>query len=136
MKWICFNLLIGNNDSHSKNISFLLKDNRFVLSPFYDLMCTSIYKEYSSEFAFKMGGNSFWGQWDSSHFRDEVYNWGLDKNTDLLLETFLKLKNKMESVLDREVEIFKERFPKVKVAGRIKTEITKRNNSFTKRLFP
>jgi len=135
MKWICFNILIGNNDSHAKNISFLLKDKRFILSPFYDLMCTSIYKEYSSDFAFKMGGSSYWGQWKSSHFRDEVCSWGFDKNPDLLLETFLNLKDKMESVLDNEVKIFKERFPNVKVAGRIKTEIIKRNISFTKRLF-
>ncbi len=135
MKWICFNLLIGNNDSHSKNISFLLKDRRFVLSPFYDLMCTSIYKEYNSEFAFKMGNNNYWGQWTSSHFRDEVSTWGLDKNPDLLLETFLRLKNKMELVLDDEVKAFKERFPKIQTAGRIKVEITKRINSFTKRLF-
>ena len=97
-------------------------------------MCTSIYKEYNSEFAFKMGDNNYWGQWGPSHFRDEVCSWGLDKNPDLLLETFFELKHKMELILDDDVKIFNERFPGVKAAGRIKSEIVKRINSFNKRL--
>lgn len=134
MKWICFNILIGNNDSHSKNISFTLKDGRLVLSPFYDLLCTSIYKEYNFEFAFKIGNNGRWGQWNISHFRNEVCDWGLDKNPDLLLETYIELKCTMEQVLDNEIRDFKDYFPGIKVAGRIQMEIIKRMKSFGKRL--
>lgn len=134
MKWICFNLLIGNNDSHSKNISFLLKNGRLILSPFYDLLCTSIYKECNSDFAFSMNNNRYWGQWKESHFREEICKWGLDKNPDLLLETFFELIKKMELVLDNEVKAFKDRFPDIKVADRIKIEISKRIKSFSKRL--
>ena len=53
--WICFNLLIGNNDSHSKNISLLLKNNKLELAPFYDLLCSHIYEKLKKKFAFFIG---------------------------------------------------------------------------------
>jgi serine/threonine-protein kinase HipA len=53
--WVGFNLLIGNNDSHSKNISFLLRDGRNELAPFYDLVCTAIYPKLKRTFSFKIG---------------------------------------------------------------------------------
>jgi len=58
VKWVLFNLNIGNNDSHAKNISMLMTDEGAKLAPFYDLMCTSIYPGFSSNFAFKIG-NAF-----------------------------------------------------------------------------
>lgn len=33
-----FNILTYNNDDHSKNFSFLYKNNKWVLSPAYDLV--------------------------------------------------------------------------------------------------
>ena len=56
--WLCFNLLIGNNDSHSKNISFLMIDGKYELSPFYDLISTAIYPTLDAKFSFKIGGVS------------------------------------------------------------------------------
>jgi serine/threonine-protein kinase HipA len=53
--WICFNLLIGNNDSHSKNISFLLKEGKTELAPFYDLLSTALYTGLKRNFCFKIG---------------------------------------------------------------------------------
>lgn len=55
LDWICFNLLIGNNDSHSKNISFLLKDGKIELAPMYDLLCTAIYPKLKKQFSFIVG---------------------------------------------------------------------------------
>lgn len=55
LDWICFNLLIGNNDSHSKNISFLLTDGKIELAPFYDLICTAIYPKLKRKFSFVIG---------------------------------------------------------------------------------
>lgn len=55
LDWICFNLLIGNNDSHSKNISFLLADGKIELAPFYDLLCTAIYRKLKRKFSFVIG---------------------------------------------------------------------------------
>ena len=134
MKWICFNLLIGNNDSHSKNLSFLIIKGRYILSPFYDILCTNIYKEYNSDFAFTINNNNYWGQWKNSHFKAELCSWGLDKNSDMLIEALIEMSSKLNKVLDYEVNKFKTKFPEIKVAGRIKIEINKRIKSFDKRI--
>ncbi|HAZ14633.1 MAG: hypothetical protein A2X86_06095 [Bdellovibrionales bacterium GWA2_49_15] len=134
MRWISFNMLLGNNDCHSKNISFLRHDGGYRLSPFYDLLCTSIYKEYSSEFAFKLGGNGSWGQWKKEHFEKEMVSWGLDKSPRLLLETLTEVKETILANLGPQLANFRARFPTIKVAGRIKEEIRNRVHSFEKRL--
>lgn len=42
-RWLVFNVLVGNEDAHLKNISFLLSAGQVHLSPFYDLLCTAVY---------------------------------------------------------------------------------------------
>jgi len=55
LKWLFFNLYTGNNDSHAKNLSILDTSSGPRLAPFYDLMCTTVYPGFKSEFAFKVG---------------------------------------------------------------------------------
>lgn len=55
LKWVMFNLLIGNADSHAKNISFLYNDGEISLSPFYDLLCTKVYPGLNDAFSMKIG---------------------------------------------------------------------------------
>lgn len=56
-RWIFFNLCVGNNDSHAKNLSIHERPGEGVrLTPFYDLMCTRAYPGLSKEFAFSIGG--------------------------------------------------------------------------------
>ena len=55
--WIFFNLYVGNNDSHAKNLSlYNVPGQGVMLTPFYDLMCTRMYPGLSQEFAFGIGG--------------------------------------------------------------------------------
>ncbi|MDP3139143.1 MAG: HipA domain-containing protein [Burkholderiaceae bacterium] len=42
-RWLVFNLLIGNNDNHIKNISFFINQDGLTLAPFYDLLSTATY---------------------------------------------------------------------------------------------
>ena len=42
-RWILFNTLVGNSDSHLKNISFLVDQEGKRVAPFYDLLCTAVY---------------------------------------------------------------------------------------------
>lgn len=42
-RWLVFNLLVGNNDAHLKNLSFFVKPDGYRLAPHYDLLCTAIY---------------------------------------------------------------------------------------------
>ena len=56
IQWIFFNLYVGNNDSHAKNLSVYFLPNQGVkLTPFYDLLSTSLYPELSLKFAFNIG---------------------------------------------------------------------------------
>ncbi|WP_323121435.1 type II toxin-antitoxin system HipA family toxin [Burkholderia alba] len=61
--WILFNLYVGNNDSHAKNLSIYTVPGRGVmLTPFYDLLCTRLYPGLSKSFAFSVGGATLPGK--------------------------------------------------------------------------
>lgn len=42
-QWLVFNVLVGNEDAHLKNLSVLIRGRTFRLAPFYDLLCTAVY---------------------------------------------------------------------------------------------
>jgi len=56
LNWVVFNYLIGNADSHGKNLSLLLTDQGPRLAPFYDLLCTAVYDELTDRLAMRIGG--------------------------------------------------------------------------------
>ena len=56
LRWAMFNFLIGNADSHAKNLSFLYHAGSVRLAPFYDLLSTAVYERVNNKFAMKMGG--------------------------------------------------------------------------------
>lgn len=59
IQWIFFNLYVGNHDSHAKNLSiFFTPQNGVRLTPYYDLLSTSLYPGLSRKFAFNIGGES------------------------------------------------------------------------------
>lgn len=62
-EWLFFNLMVGNNDSHAKNLSlYQLPGEGSRLTPHYDLMCTRLYPGLSKEFAFRVGGLTLPGE--------------------------------------------------------------------------
>ena len=50
-----FNFLIGNNDAHGKNFSFMYDDGETRLAPLYDLVSTELYPGLSLRMAMKIG---------------------------------------------------------------------------------
>lgn len=58
-RWLVFNLLIGNNDAHLKNLSFFVKPDGVELAPHYDLLCTAVYSPANdwlgSDLVWKLG---------------------------------------------------------------------------------
>ncbi len=52
---ILFNLIIGNNDAHSKNFSLLYQKNQTRLAPFYDMISTIHYPTLANKMAMKVG---------------------------------------------------------------------------------
>lgn len=68
VRWVFFNLYVGNDDGHAKNLSMLsVPDRGVTLSPFYDLMCTRLYPGLSPEFAFAIGGETRPGEMSAEH---------------------------------------------------------------------
>jgi serine/threonine-protein kinase HipA len=45
-------------DAHAKNLSFMYQGKQIRLAPFYDMMCTNIYKDLSQKLAMKIGGEN------------------------------------------------------------------------------
>jgi serine/threonine-protein kinase HipA len=56
LRWALFNFLIGNADSHAKNLSFLYQAGSVRLAPFYDLLSTAVYERLNNNFAMRLGG--------------------------------------------------------------------------------
>ncbi len=58
LEWLVINYLIGNCDSHAKNLSFIREGDSYQLSPIYDLVCTQAYPPniISKYLAMSIGG--------------------------------------------------------------------------------
>lgn len=68
LEWVFFNLYVGNNDSHAKNLAILQTAEQGArLAPFYDLMSTTLYAGLSKKFAFSIGGEYNPGDMNTVH---------------------------------------------------------------------
>ncbi len=56
LDWVLFNCLIGNANSHAKNLSWLYAGGAIRLAPFYDLLSTAVYERVNNKLAMKLGG--------------------------------------------------------------------------------
>lgn len=130
LKWLIFNLVIGNNDSHSKNLAFLQTGDGIRLAPFYDLLSTSVYKEIGQNFAFKIGGQNLWFKLKRRLF-DKLSS-ELELKDDVIPKLGVKLLNDIEKHLSRLVEECSNQFPDVKTSKVLEKEIIKRIAFFRK----
>ena len=55
LRYVLFNYVLGNCDSHGKNYSLLYKNNRVELSPLYDVVSTIIYPDLTEKLSMKIG---------------------------------------------------------------------------------
>ena len=55
LRYVLFNYVMGNCDSHGKNYSLLYKNNRVELSPLYDVVSTIIYSGLTDKLSMKIG---------------------------------------------------------------------------------
>lgn len=78
LEWVFFNIYIGNNDSHAKNLSlYWLPKLGSRLTPFYDLLCTRLYPGLSQEFAFSIGGETLPGKIKQENIKQFALDLGL-----------------------------------------------------------
>lgn len=96
--WLFFNLYVGNNDSHAKNLSLYWRPGHGVLlTPFYDLMCTRIYPGLSQQFALSIGGEVRPGSINREHV--EAMARALRVRPEFAIEVAKDMANKMPDAL-------------------------------------
>jgi len=75
LKWLVFNICVGNCDHHGKNLSLLMAErNLWRLTPFYDLLCTKIYPTLSHKQAMSVGGSFDGGNLSRHHWEEMLKN--------------------------------------------------------------
>jgi serine/threonine-protein kinase HipA len=127
LDWVAFNLLIGNNDSHSKNISLLLQPEGLTLAPFYDLLCSAIYPRLQREFSFSIGGQSDFTK--ISKRNTEVLENDLGLKAGTFGRHILTLAAKIEKEQTSVAKRVQREHPKAKIPTRISTLISDRIKS-------
>lgn len=97
LRWLFFNLHVGNHDSHAKNLAMLATDTGLRLAPFYDLMSTQVYSGLGSNFAFSVGGEFEPGKMTAKHLLD------LSGSLGVVPRYAVRLANEIAGQLDRAV---------------------------------
>jgi serine/threonine-protein kinase HipA len=101
--WILFNLYVGNNDSHAKNLSLYAVPGRGVLlTPFYDLVCTRLYAGLSPAFAFLIGAEFKPGSMTRRHLESLARE--LDMQPQFLARQAAALAAKLPDALQRALD--------------------------------
>lgn len=124
LNWVVFNVLIGNADSHAKNLAFLLTKPGPRLAPFYDLICTAVYESLTDKLAMKIGGEDRPNWLQLRHWKRFADTIAVKQ--DLVLRV---LSNAIENILPKAEETSKELYAAHKNTGileKILSVITKR----------
>lgn len=128
LMWFWFNLVIGNNDCHSKNLAFLQTNAGLRISPFYDLLSTIIYKEISPKFSYGLGKQMLWYKMSKKNLAMQAKEIGISETA--FKNPANKLFKELDKHLEQIVEEFNSRFTGIKTASVIEKEIKKRMRYF------
>lgn len=137
IQWLFFNLYAGNHDSHAKNLSIYYTPMGGVrLTPFYDLMSTSLYAGLSRTFAFNIGGENK----PSNIHKDQVIT--MSESLGFKPKYVLKIAEEISSDLLTALNTVSEEIDAIASVGTEKTMVERLNQhiasntkSFQKRLF-
>lgn len=104
---VIFNYLIGNNDAHGKNFSFLHEKGKPRLAPAYDLLSTVAYPELATKMAMKIGGKNdpeklFIRHWHRLVPDTAVARKNLEKTLSNMSTTVLKEAEKLKADLKKD----------------------------------
>lgn len=94
IRWIIFNYLIGNNDAHAKNISFLVDAKSIKVAPFYDLLCVQAYLPEST-MAMSINKENRPGWIEQHHWEQLAAESGVAKT--IIKDYLIKMSNDIES---------------------------------------
>jgi serine/threonine-protein kinase HipA len=137
IQWVFFNLYVGNHDSHAKNLSIYFPLNGVRLTPFYDLLSTSLYPGLSRKFAFNIGSEST----PSNIHINQVIS--MSESLGFKAKYVLKIAEEVSNDLLSALDATSEEINTVASVGTEKTMVERLNQhiatntrSFQKRLFP
>jgi serine/threonine-protein kinase HipA len=131
LSWQCFNILIGNNDAHGKNLSLLYDGTKMALAPFYDLVSTEVYRgRFDGDLAFSVNGVFDYQKLRPKDFEQEAQTLGLRK--DKLLSTFQNIAQRIEKKIDIALDQLHAVAPTATIGDRISKLIRDRLKHFRK----
>lgn len=134
LKWVCFNLLIGNHDSHSKNFSLLLKGDRIEVAPFYDLLTTTIYPNLTSNFSFRIGGRDKFSEIGKNQFELQESELGLKRG--VMINILTEMDGLIRGQVGPLTERMKKNYSGITVFDRINEEISVRRKGLLRQGLP
>ena len=120
---ILFNGLIGNADGHAKNISLLHDKNGTKLAPFYDLVSTQVYPQFTKKMPMKIGGEKRnFGHLQKHHFvslSEEI-----NMKPKIVVKTALDLANRIIAISEITATEFKAKYRSIEMADKINALIS------------
>lgn len=124
VRWALCNWLLGNCDAHAKNLSLLLSPTEGIrLAPFYDLVCTRIYKPLDRNLAM-----SFGNQFDPGQVirRDlEAYAREMQIGSRLVFSLFDELNGRTAQSVSEAAESFRSQYGDSPILDLVRLQIQK-----------
>ena len=124
LRWQIFNVLAGNSDGHTKNLSLLYKTNGEIrLAPFYDLVCTRAIERIDYHLALSVGNERNPGIIVRRHWEDMARQCEIKPRylLDLVDEVAAQLLENLASTQ----ALFEDRFGEYPALQRIERVVTK-----------
>jgi serine/threonine-protein kinase HipA len=124
VRWFLFNWLFGNCDAHAKNASLVLSaDGGVRLAPFYDLVCTRIYKSLDRHLAMSFGDQFDPGQVSGRDL--EAYAREIQIAPRLVWHTFDELLEHAKEAIERASALFVQKAGESPVVEMVRLQIDK-----------
>ncbi|MBU0462863.1 MAG: type II toxin-antitoxin system HipA family toxin [Proteobacteria bacterium] len=132
---IIFNGLIGNADGHAKNISLIHDQKGTRLAPFYDLLSTHIYRDFTKKMPGKIAGkkrNFF--HLKQKHFRALGHEIGIKPN--IVIKTAIDMSEKILEALRETTAEFKSLYNTISIVDQINRIIKNHADTMIQELSP
>ena len=99
LRWMVFNVVVGNADGHAKNLSLLQRTpGSWTLAPFYDLVCTAAWEGLHRQLVVSVGGAAALGDIGRPQWEQLALDLGVGKR--LVLEVVHALLAALPARLD------------------------------------
>jgi serine/threonine-protein kinase HipA len=125
LKWVAFNVLIGNADAHAKNLSMLWGKSGIRLAPFYDILSTFVYGgSHDKDFAMSIGRQFYTEKLTRNDWKTMAEY--LDISLKLVIRTHSQLLKDLEPALTTTLQEFNSRYGSNLTVNKIIAEVKDR----------